>query len=276
MSDPPVVQRWRQRRDVYRPAGEPIDTRRYEVAAIAGDRTAKQFVISHHYSGSYPAARFRFGLYLGEHLVGVAVFSHPCNNAVLTGTFRGVEPLECVELGRFVLLDDVPANGESWMLGRCFELLRREGIIGIVSFADPEPRTCAAGTVAFGGHVGTIYQATNGIYLGRSTPRRLRLLPDGSVLSDRAIAKLRAGHKGWQYVARKLIEAGAGELTADRVTWAEHWLAKLTRPQRHGGCHKYAWGLRAVIHRSLAPAAKSYPKGIAWPSPRLSARSHPT
>jgi hypothetical protein len=166
MSDPPVVQRWRQRRDVYRPAGEPIDTRRYEVAAMAGDRTAKDFVLAHHYSGSYPAARFRFGLHRGEHLVGVAVFSHPCNNAVLTGTFSGAEPLQCVELGWFVLLDEVPANGESWMLGRCFELLRREGIVGIVSFADPEPRACATGTVVFGGHVGTIYQATNGIYPG--------------------------------------------------------------------------------------------------------------
>ncbi len=74
-----VVQRWRERRDSYRPAGEPINTRCYEVAPIVTDREAKGFVLGHHYSGSYPAARYRFGLYRGAELVGVAVFSVPAN-----------------------------------------------------------------------------------------------------------------------------------------------------------------------------------------------------
>ncbi len=260
---PPFAQRWRERRDLYLPATETIDTRRYEVAPIAEDRSVKAFVLQHHYSGTYPAARFRFGLYRGSLLVGVAVFSHPCNNAVLTGTFPGVEPLACVELGRFVLLDDVPANGESWFLGRCFEQLRRESqIAGIVSFADPESRTSAAGTVVFGGHVGTIYQAHNGRYLGRSTPRRLRLLPDGSVLSDRAVAKLRSGDKGWRYVARQLIAAGAEEPGGDLRCWAEHWLSRLTRRLHHSGCHKYAWGLSSTVRRVL-------PSGLPFPKWRL-------
>ena len=266
MSHLSFVQRWCQRRDLYRPVGETIDVRQYEVAPLCDDRTAKQFVLAHHYSGSYPAARFRFGLYRGPHLCGVAVFSHPCNNAVLTNTFAGVETLACVELGRFVLLDDVPANGETWFLGRCFEQLRRAGeIVGVVSFADPESRSSAAGTVVFGGHVGTIYQAHNGAYLGRSTPRRLRLLPDGTVLSDRAIAKVRSGDKGWRYVARQLVAAGVDEPGVDRRAWAEHWLAKLTRAQRHGGCHKYAWGLSRTIRQSL-PAGLQFPKWSRQPS----------
>jgi hypothetical protein len=66
-------QRWLARRDSYRPPTEPIRTALYDVAPIADDRTARTFVCEHHYSGTYPAARFRFGLYrLGE-LVGVAV-----------------------------------------------------------------------------------------------------------------------------------------------------------------------------------------------------------
>ena len=60
----------------YRPAGEPIDPRRYEVAAIASDRTAKDFVLPHHYSGSYPAARFRFGLFRRAVLDGVDEQQH--------------------------------------------------------------------------------------------------------------------------------------------------------------------------------------------------------
>lgn len=56
-----AVQRWRSRRDTYRPAGERIDPVSYDVAAIPDDATARAFVCSHHYSGSYPAARVRAG-----------------------------------------------------------------------------------------------------------------------------------------------------------------------------------------------------------------------
>ena len=64
-------QRWSNGRSSYRPAGEPIDTRRYEVAEIPLDTPAKLFVVSHHYSRSYPAARRRFGMYRGGSLVVV-------------------------------------------------------------------------------------------------------------------------------------------------------------------------------------------------------------
>lgn len=257
------VQRWRGRRDVYRPAGEVMDPRRYDVVPLARDRDAKPFVLAHHYSGSYPAARFRYGLYRGDVLCGVAVFSHPCNDRVLTNTFLGVPALSCVELGRFVLLDDVPANGESWFLGRCFEQLRRAEILGVVSFADPCPRTTAGGAAVFGGHVGTIYQAHNARYLGTSTPRRLRLLPDGSVLSDRAVAKLLKRDKGWRYVAGRLVAAGAEGPGGDLPGWSRTWIERLTRRVRHGGCHRYAWTLRHRVARTLPPGMP-YPK---WPFP---------
>jgi hypothetical protein len=255
-----VCQRWRARRASYRPAGEPIDARRYEVAAIDGDATPRAFVEAHHYAASYPSARFRFGLYCGDALVGVAVFSHPCNDAVLA-CLPG-ERGERIELGRFVLLDDVPANGESWMLSRCFELLRVDaGIAGVVSFSDPEPRTTADGRVIFLGHAGTIYQATNATYVGRGAPATLRLLPDGSVLHGRALAKLRKRDKGWRYVAKRLEEAGADPLGKDEdaARWTDRWVTALTRRRRHPGNHKYLFGLTKAARRAL-PASLPYPK----------------
>jgi hypothetical protein len=113
-------QRWRGRRDLYKPPEEPIPTREYEIAEIPGDREAKAFVQTHHYAATYPAARFRYGLYHHGDLVGVAVFSHPSNDLVLTSVFPG-DLLDSVELGRFVLLDSVPGNGETWFLARTFE-----------------------------------------------------------------------------------------------------------------------------------------------------------
>lgn len=252
-------QRWRDRRDSYRPAGETIDTSRYEVAEIDKDSEAKGFVERHHYSGCYPAARERFGLYTAGQLVGVAVFSHPCNDLVLTGTFIGLDRMAAVELGRFVLLDSVPGNGETWFLARCFEGLRRKGLSGVVSYSDPESRTTAEGTVIFGGHVGTIYQAANAVYLGRATARTLRILPTGAVLSARAISKLRTKTKGWQYAAELLVIHGAEAPHGDLREWASHWVPRLTRPMRHQGNHKYAWGLDKATRR-LLPESKDYPK----------------
>ena len=37
----------------------------------------------------------------------------------------------------------------------------------------------------------------------------MRLLPDGTVLNDRAIQKIRAGEQGWQYASALLEKFGA-------------------------------------------------------------------
>jgi hypothetical protein len=251
-------QRWRARRDSYRPAGEPIQTRAYEVAAIADDNTPKAFVTKHHYAASYPAARFRFGLYRHGDLVGVAVFSHPVNNAVLTNVFP-VPANDATELGRFVLLDDVPGNGETWFLARCFDQLRGE-VAGVVSFSDPVRRLSAAGKVVMPGHVGTIYQAFNGVYLGRGRADTLRLLPDGTVFNRRAISKVRARDQGWRYSAAILERNGAPPAPAnDTRAWLDEWMPRLTRPLRHPGNHRYAWALDRRLRRHLHSTA-AYPK----------------
>jgi hypothetical protein len=252
-------QRWRDRRAAFRPAGEPIDTRRYEVAAIPGDAGAKAFVLQHHYAGTYPAARFRFGLYRRAELVGVAVFSHPCNDAVLTNVFP-VPATDAVELGRFVLLDDVPGNGETWFLARAFDLLRGE-VAGVLSFSDPVPRAALDGRLVFPGHVGTIYQAHNGVFMGRGRCQVLRLLPDGSVFSQRARQKIRARDKGWRYAAALLERAGAAPLGEgeDARAWADRWVPALTRPLRHPGNYKYAWPLDRHLRRHLG-RSQPYPK----------------
>lgn len=259
------TQRWRAGRASYRPAGEVIDVRAYEVQALDGpgaDTLAAAFVEEHHYSGSYPAARQRFGLRgRGGALVGVAVFSVPAQPKALDALPCPRE--EAVELGRLVLLDEVPANGESWFIARAFEQLRRRGFAGVLSFSDPVARTTTAGRVVFPGHVGTIYQATNATYTGRATPRTLRVLPDGRVLSARALSKVRARERGWQYVVEMLIVAGArppADTTAGGLrSWLSLEVRRCTRPLRHGGNHRYLFGLTPACRRRL-PASLPYPK----------------
>ena len=266
----PVCQRWRERRDSYRPNGEVMNPREYEVSALP-TATAKAFVISHHYSGTFPAARRSFALHRRGQLVGVAVFSHPASNAVLTKVFDGPAK-ESIELGRFVLLDEVPANGETWFLARTFEALRKEGFRGVVAFSDPVPRTDRSGKVVFTGHIGNIYQAHNAIFTGRGGGQIMRLLPDGSVLSARAIAKIKAMDQGWLYASKILIEHGAEPLRIgadlfgaadDPRVWTERWVLALTRPVRHPGNWRYAFPLQRKVKSKLP--ALPYPKFGARP-----------
>lgn len=254
-----VVQRWRDGRDAYRPARELIHTAAYEVAAIDHDAIARSFITQHHYSHSYPAARFRYGLYHFGALVGVAVFSVPVNDAALT-CLPG-KGLERTELGRFVLLDQVPANGESWFLARAFDLLRAEGIAGVLSMSDPHPRRAASGDIVFPGHIGTIYQATNAVYLGRATQRTLHVLPDGTIINARTLQKIRARERGWRYAAAMLELHGAARLgdQEDSVGWLRVQLARVTTTMRHRGNHRYAWALHRRDRRHL-PASLPYPK----------------
>lgn len=252
-----LTQRWKNRRESYRPAGEVINTRLYEITRI-DETSAKEFILTNHYSGSYPAARFRFGLYRAAQLCGVAVFSHPSNDRVLTNIFR-CPAIDAVELGRFVLSDSVPANGETFFLGRCFEHLRRLDLVGVTTFSDPVPRRTADGRLVHPGHIGTIFQAFNGTYLGRGTARTLRLLPNGTVLSDRAIQKIRAGETGRRYAAGQLESAGASPPDGDHAVWLNYWLPRVTRPLRHPGNHRYAWPFTRFAKRAL-PGSYPYPK----------------
>ena len=105
-----LCQRWNRRVDTYRPPDEPIEPASYYVDRIDKDTPAKAYVISHHYSASYPAARRRFGLFRGSDLVGVAVFSMPATAAVLTNHFDG-EATDHLELGRFVYLLRIVGGG---------------------------------------------------------------------------------------------------------------------------------------------------------------------
>ena len=179
-------QRWRLRRDSYRPAAEVINTGEYEIAQTNSDRLVREFISAHHYLQTTPPARFRFCLYKGQELVGVAVFAHPTNDRSITGTL-GCAALEGLELSRLVLLDEVPGNGESYFVGYCLRQLKKLGLAGVVTFSDPMPRKTLSGAVIKVGHVGTVYQSLNARFIGRSCPRSLRLLPDGNVLSDRTI-----------------------------------------------------------------------------------------
>lgn len=265
-------QRWRLRRDSYRPAGEVINASRYGVEPIP-EAAAKAFVEAHHYSGTMGAARLRVGLFRSRgafqpaELVGAAVFSVPASQAVIP-KWTGLEPAAGVELGRLVLLDDVEGNGESWFVSRALALVRAElpEVRAVLSCSDPVRRVAPDGRVIIPGHVGTVYQALNARHAGRTDRATVYLTPGGQVVSKRALSKLAANDTGRAYTTRQLLEAGAPAPFAGETP--EGWIARLKSSGwlgrfRHPGCLVYLWPLGD--RRERRRVVEAFPPPLAYP-----------
>jgi hypothetical protein len=265
-------QRWMRGREAWRPAGELFVPTRHAVELL-DELDAKSFVCEHHYSGTYPAARVRVGLFragcgAARSLAGVAVFSVPMQGHVIP-KYTGLEALAGVELGRFVLLDEVEGNGETWFLRRAFALLqeRRPQVRAVVSYADPLRRLDGAGRAVTPGHIGIIYQAHNARYMGRARASMLILDQAGRTIPQRALAKLRHDEKGAAYVYSRLRLAGAPPRRP--LEPGPDYVARAIadgpfRTIKHPGNHTYAWPLGSTRTRTelllhFAPAVR-YPK----------------
>lgn len=258
-----ACQRWLKCREAYRPAGEPFQPGRHEVIELE-EADAKDFVTKHHYSGSYPAARLRVGLMrCGVGLAGVAVFSVPMNEAIIP-KHCGVGPRAGVELGRFVLLDEVEGNGETWFLARAFAMLERKlvEVLSVLSYADPMPRIDAEGRKFSPGHVGTIYQAHNGRYTGQTVGKWLWLSRDGRVIAPRALSKIRNDEQGAAGAYQMLRRSGAPERNP-LETGAAYVSRALSegpfRKVKHPGNHAYTWPV-GQHKRERRASGLPYPK----------------
>lgn len=264
-------QRWNTGREAWRNGAETIDPTRYEVEPLP-ELAAKRFVETHHYSGSYPAAVVRAGLFrrsLGHQreLVGVCVFSVPAQARAIphwTGTDAGLE------LGRFVLADEVEGNGETWFLARAFDVLREErpGVRAVLSYSDPMQRVTATGHVVTPGHVGTIYQAFNGRHVGRGKAEWRYFDRDGREVSRRATSKIRLDEMGAAGAYERFLAQGAPrrQVGEDGAAYVQRALAEglasgTFRRVKHPGNLAYVW----AVGSARKATAKAFPPPLAFP-----------
>lgn len=261
-------QRWRDGRTVF-VNGPAFDPAEFRVTAIS-DREAASFVGHHHYSRSMPATRQSVGLWRsgggeGPRLTGVAVFSHPMNEHIVPAYLGLSDTRAGAELGRLVLLDDVPMPAESWFMARAFSVLRshRPGVEAVVSYADPSTWRDASGEIVKIGHVGRSYAALSAAYRGVSKRRTQWQAPGGQVVSERGLSKIRNGECGHRYAADQLVALGAsrpgeGESGAAWIDGlrSSGFLRRAPAPPKH----VYAWGLT----RRARSAARHLPS-LAYP-----------
>ncbi len=118
---------------------------------------AMEVIIREHYLHRRAPCSFAFGLFLQEDLKGVICYGTPSSSGLRKGLAGPDNISNVIELTRLWVSDDVPRNGESFLIGNTVRLVDKEFI---VSFAEIQQ-----------GHLGIVYQATNWHYTGLSAKR---------------------------------------------------------------------------------------------------------
>lgn len=117
---------------------------------------AMEIVVEHHYLHRKAPCSKAFGLIDKDNKIkGVIVYGVPPSSTLLKGICGDTEKSNVYELTRLWVNDDVPRNGESYLIGNTIKLLDKEII---VSFSEIKQ-----------GHRGIVYQASNFIYCGLSS-----------------------------------------------------------------------------------------------------------
>lgn len=145
--------------------------------------SARDIIIRHHYSRSWPAGtKLAFGAFLERKLLGVATFG--------VGPFLGyslvenARPDDAITLTRFWLSDSLPRNSESHVLALILRSLHRyTSLKFVITYSDPGK-----------GHYGTIYQATGWLYTGLSSATPLYKVAGGAPRHSRSFAAAFGSH----------------------------------------------------------------------------------
>ncbi len=249
--------RWFERRCRYVGDTELIDTRRYAVDCIETERAAR-FIARHHYLPAMPASQLCVALFGPRNgatkapIAGIAIFAVPSNPSVIPA-HAGLPPESGTTLARFILLDDVPANGETHFLSKAHSALRREKphLEAVVSYADPAA-----------GHIGHIYAAASAAHRGRTRPRTSWSIA-GKAFPGRTLSKIANDETGADAAIARLVALGAPRPSTGE-TGAE-WLQSLKRtaalsPTTHPGYFVYNFPLTARARsRSSALPKQPYP-----------------
>jgi len=110
----------------------------------------------HYFGGKGFLSSFSYGVYFNNLIEGAISYGIP-NAPCINGLFTEETQQYWLELTRLALSDKLPKNSESRVISITNKMVKREypKLKGIITYADTEY-----------GHTGTIYRASNYIYVG--------------------------------------------------------------------------------------------------------------
>ena len=163
--------------------------------AAASVSDVQEFARRYHYSGHASNQSWRYGLWHGLTLWGVAGFNLPTRETCESVFGEGHHD-RVAHLSRLALADHALPNSESFLISHSLRLLSRDlpHLWAVITYAD-----------ILEGHLGYVYQATNAIYTGVGSSSHHRYVTqDGKVRGDyegsRFISAQEAKERGWSVV----------------------------------------------------------------------------
>ncbi len=196
--------------------------------SFCSHEAAKYAVMRWHYSRKMPNSKLvRVGVWEDDRYVGVVLYGCGANRH-LARPF-GLQPVQACELVR-VALAPGRRHPTSRCLGHSLRMLREQspGLKLVVSYADSDQ-----------GHVGTIYQATNWLYLGAASQSYLRV--KGEVIHPRTLYD-RYGRGG------------------QSISWLRDHIDPKAERVPQGLKHKYVYAFDRKLKKRLRAEALPYPK----------------
>lgn len=139
---------------------------KYQVVLLK-DGEHKKWLLEKHYARRPCSVSFAFGLIQDNKIIGVCTFGLPPNYNYNDGKcIFNTMKVKTLELNRLVINVYDEKNLLSYFVSQCIKQLPKP--TALVSYADPNQN-----------HHGFIYQATNWLYTGESTPKKRYTFEDG-------------------------------------------------------------------------------------------------
>jgi len=126
-----------------------------------GYSTASKIIRQYEWLGNMGITNFSYGIYFGGFCGGVVCFGQPARVGKYRA-FLGEFYKDILQLTRGACVWWTPVGTASKLIGASLKLLPSK-IVAVVAFSDP-----------MAGEIGTVYQATNWLYTGKSTDGQMR------------------------------------------------------------------------------------------------------
>jgi hypothetical protein len=137
---------------------------------------AKNVILANEWLGNMGTTEFSYGLFFGEHLAGAACFGRTAGTQVASSVCGDEYAHRVATLCRGACVHWAHPHSASFLINAACRQMTKKGFNVFVAYSDPEA-----------GEIGTVYQASNWLYCGMTSPSEKFRTPDGKTHDARQI-----------------------------------------------------------------------------------------
>jgi len=169
---------------------------------VIDSKTAKNYTINNHYMKTFPIPKVCFGVFYNNKLSGVLTFgTSTATKEKIKKFLPKIEDDEYIEMQRMNILDILGQNSESYVLGKVYELFKKNTKIKVlITHAGGCKNDC-----------GIIYQSSSWMYFGKQKCDDFYLTKNGeykNIIAPMRFGRVPKNIKGGQNVGEYLFGEG--------------------------------------------------------------------